>query len=361
MIPISTDHSMEEYVMTRPEAPTPTTSEGVDWDWRQPGDPEGKGWSDTERLYHRLPARAHGVVPDVVWDLSTYPSSLLVRFRTDAARIAARWTVGLPELGKWHMSPAAVSGLDLYGRDDADRLRWIGTPQPTSYPTNLAAVVEGLDGAMREYVAYLPLFNTLESLEIGVEPGAQFEVLPPPGDRPIVYYGTSIIHGAAASRPGMTVPAQLGRRLGRTVVGLGFSGNGKMEIELARLIAEIDAAVYVVDCLPNMDAEQITERALPFVRELRSRRPDVPVLLIEDRTYANAWARPEMQDRHRTSRAALAEAHRAANDPGVHYFAGEGLLGEDREDTVDGSHPTDLGFARMTEVLTPVLERLLGR
>src|SRR5690625_7653831 len=41
--------------------------------------------------------------------------------------------------------------------------------------------------------------------------------------------GTSIIHGIAASRAGMSLPAILGRRLGRDVVGLGFSGNGKME------------------------------------------------------------------------------------------------------------------------------------
>ncbi|QNE22645.1 hypothetical protein F1D05_38045 [Kribbella qitaiheensis] len=352
---------MKETAITTPEALTVTTSDEIECDWYRPGDPEGKGWTDTDQLYHRLPARARGVVPDSVWDLSTYPSSLLVRFRTDAARIAARWTVGLPQLGTWHMAPSARSGLDLYGRDDAGRFRWVGISQSSSYPTTVAPMVDGLDGAVREYLAYLPLFNTLESLEIGVEPGARFEVLPPPGDRPIVYYGTSIVHGAAASRPGMTVPAQLGRRLGRTVVGLGFSGSGKMEIELAQLIADIDAAVYVVDCLPNMDADQVTERALPFIRELRSRRPDVPVLLIEDRTYANAWARPAMQDHHRTNRAALAEAYRAANDPGVHYVTGQGLLGEDGDDTVDGSHPTDLGFARISEALTPILERLLGR
>ncbi|WP_328324461.1 SGNH/GDSL hydrolase family protein [Kribbella sp. NBC_00382] len=352
---------MKENTITTPDLLTATTSDQLEWDWHQPAGPEGKGWSDTERLYHRLPGRARGVVPDSVWDLSTYPSSLLVRFRTDATRIAARWTVGLPELGKWHMPPTAVSGLDLYGRDDAGRIRWVGISPSISYPTTVGPIVDGLDGAVREYLVYLPLFNTLESLEIGVGPGARFEVLPAPNDRPIVYYGTSVIHGAAASRAGMTVPAQLGRRLGRTVVGLGFSGSGKMEIELAQLIAEIDAAVYLVDCLPNMNADQVTERALPFIRELRSRRPDVPVLLIEDRTYANAWARPAMQNHHRASRAALAEAHRAASDPGVHYVTGGQLLGEDGDDTVDGSHPTDLGFARISETLTPILERLLGR
>src|SRR5690625_7315134 len=73
--------------------------------------------------------------------------------------------------------------------------------------------------------------------------------------------GTSIIHGIAASRAGMSLPAILGRRLGRDVVGLGFSGNGKMETAVAELLAEIDAAVYVVDCLPNMDADLVRGRS----------------------------------------------------------------------------------------------------
>ena len=344
--------------------PTPTPVESNDqspspWAWHQPGDPEGQGWTDTLQRYHRLPARARGRVPDVVWDLSTHSSSLLIRFRTDARRIAARWTVSLPELGRWHMGPAAASGLDLYGRDPNGVLRWLGTPQPTTYPTNDTTVVEGLDGVDREYVLYLPLFNVVENLEIGVEPDSRYEIVAPSDEQPIVYYGTSIIHGAAAARPGMAVPAQLGRRLGRSVIGLGFSGNGKMELELARLIAEIDAALYVVDCLPNMDAALVAERALPFVTELRSRRPRVPVLLVEDRTFANAWARPAMQEHHRRSRTALAAAYRAADDPGVHYLAGATLLGEDGEDTVDGSHPTDLGFHRMTDVLAPAISELL--
>lgn len=342
--------------------PTPAPADANDQpplQWHQPGEPEGKGWTDTVERYHRLPGRARGRIPDVVWDLSTHSSSLLTRFRTDSRRIAARWTVGLPELGRWHMGAAAVSGLDLYGRDAVGALRWLGTPHPTTFPTNEDTMVEGLDGVDREYVAYLPLFNVLERLEIGVEPRARFEIVPAPGDQPIVYYGTSIIHGAAASRPGMAVPAQLGRRLGRSVIGLGFSGNGKMELELARLIAEIDAALYVVDCLPNMEAGLITERALPFVTELRARRPQVPVLLVEDRTFANAWARPAMQERHRASRAALAAAYRAADDLGIHYLSGAVLLDAGGEDTVDGSHPTDVGFGRMTDVLAPAISNLL--
>src|SRR5205823_11246646 len=92
--------------------------------------------------------------------------------------------------------------------------------------------------------------------------------------KPVVFYGTSITQGGCASRPGMVHTAILGRRLDRPVINLGFSGNGKMEPELAALLAELDPAVYVLDCLPNLNAQEIRERVGPFVRTLRQARPE---------------------------------------------------------------------------------------
>jgi hypothetical protein len=42
------------------------------------------------------------------------------------------------------------------------------------------------------------------------------------------------------------------------------------------------------------------------------------------------------------------------------YLPGELLLGRDGEDTVDGSHPTDLGFARQADAFLKVLEPILS-
>ena len=119
--------------------------------------------------------------------------------------------------------------------------------------------------------------------------------------KPIVYYGTSIVQGVGVSRPGRALPAILGRQLERPVINLGFSGLGKMEVALANLLSEIDAAAYVVDCLPNLDAVLITSRAGPFVQALRAARPTTPIILVEDRTYANAWTRPDLAERNADS------------------------------------------------------------
>jgi len=147
------------------------------------------------------------------------------------------------------------------------------------------------------------------------------------------------------------------------VINLGFSGNGRMEPELARLISEIDARLYIVDCLPNMsDADLVRERAEPFVRILREARPDVPIVLVEDRTFGNAYWRSAVRKGHEARRIALREAYQRLRESGVEklaYVLGEGLLGADGEDTVDGSHPTDLGFVRLADALEPVLRPLL--
>ncbi len=331
--------------------------------WYPLGEPHARGWSREamERRYDRLPAHARAVVPEVVWGLSRHSSSLFHEVETDATQIHARWQVRQDALSMGHMPATAVSGLDLYGVDGADQLRWVGVGVPTGLESE-AALAENLAPGRRRYRLYLPLFNELAEVQLGVPAGATLTLVEPEPLPPIVYYGTSIIHGASASRAGMSLPAILGRRLGHEVVGLGFSGNGKMETALAELIAEIDAAVYVVDCVPNMDAALVRERALPFLRALRTRRPDTPVLLVEDRTLTNSWIRPDRQTAHAAARAELTAAFeqlRAEGGTNLLYLGHEHLLGDDDEGTVDSSHPTDLGFTRMADRLEPVLADLL--
>ena len=56
-------------------------------------DVEGKGWTDTESFYDRLPKKAKGVVRPPVWSLSKHSAGIAVRFVTDATTIKARWTL----------------------------------------------------------------------------------------------------------------------------------------------------------------------------------------------------------------------------------------------------------------------------
>src|SRR5690606_24273204 len=126
--------------------------------------------------------------------------------------------------------------------------------------------------------------------------------------RPLVFYGTSITQGGCASRPGMVHTAILGRRLDRPVINLGFSGNGRLEIEVGKLLAELDPAVYIIDCLPNASEKEVAERTEPLVRLLREHRPDTPIVLVEDRSYTDAFLVTSKRQRNLSSRAAFRAA-----------------------------------------------------
>ena len=325
---------------------------------------EGRLWEDEERLrwFDRFPAAAEKTVPPDVWTLSRDSAGMAVRFETDAQTIRVRMKLLNEKLARPNMPATGVSGLDLYARDTTGRWRWVAVTKPEKQEFE-ADLIPGLALApgRREYLAYLPLYNGVESLAIGVPEGAAFQRLAPRG-KPIVFYGTSITHGACASRPGMAHVAILGRRLERPVANVGFSGNGRMDAAVGDLLARVDAACYVIDCLPNMDAKLVRERCAPLVKQLRAARPAVPIVLVEDRRFTNEWILPAKKAHHDANHAALREAFDALRRDGVgglFYLQGDGLLGDDGEGAVDASHPTDLGFLRQADAFEPVLREAL--
>lgn len=325
---------------------------------------EGRVWTDQERMrwFDRFPAAAKNDVTPQVWNLSRSSTGMVCRFRTDSPFIRLKFSLMSANLNGTNMSPMGASGFDLYARNDAGQWRWVESNGPRSAEEDVM-MVSGLADGEREYALYLPLRNSPDNLEIGVAESAMFEGLAPREAKPIVFYGTSINHGASASRAGMVHTAILGRWLDHPVVNLGFSGNGRMHAAVGEWLTKIDAAVYVVDCLPNLNAEKVRERAVPLVKQLRAARPDTPIVLVEDRRNTNSWILPARDAHHDANHAALQEAYTKLQEEGVkglYYIRGDNLLGDDTEGTADGSHPSDLGFMRQATAFHPVLEAALG-
>ena len=318
---------------------------------------EGQGWKETLAPFDRLPGHAQSIVRPEVWKLSRQSSGICVRFVTDAQSLHAEWSLGLERLSEWNMTAAAISGLDLYVRHEG-QWRWLVAGKPEKQ-FNRHQLFHEIPAGEREFLLYLPLYNVVQSARLGIPRSARIKPAERRADttKPIVIYGTSITQGGCASRPGMVYSAILGRRLDREVINLGFRANGTMDHELAQLCAELDPAIYILDCLPNLTAPEILERTEPFVATLRARHPQTPIVLCEDRTYPDGFLNRPRAERNQTSRAALKVVYQRLQQRGtanLYYLEGAELLDHDGEATVDASHPTDAGFIRMADKFEPL-------
>ena len=223
-----------------------------------------------------------------------------------------------------------------------------------------------MDGSWREYMLYLSLYDGVSSLKIGIAEGSSIEkpaVDLPARDRKIVMYGTSILEGGCANRPGMAFTAIIGRRLNREVINLGFSGNAWLDPEIAALMTRTeDPGVFVLDYVPNCTAKMIDEKGEAFFSILRKACPDVPVVFVENPIYPHSRydlsAREDVTARNMSQKALFSKLKKAG-EKNIYYVPADNLIGKDGEATVDGIHFTDLGMVRYSDVVTPVIRKAL--
>ncbi|MBC9929569.1 SGNH/GDSL hydrolase family protein [Chitinophaga qingshengii] len=315
-----------------------------------------------EHNYNRLPAKYEKTVRPVVWNLSRNAAGIAIRFRTNATTIGARWKV-LNNTSLNHMTATGVRGLDLYALV-GDKWQFVNSAIPENSFNSERTILKKGDGAWREYVLFLPLYDGVDSLAIGVNAGAAIEKPQQSllmDKKPIVYYGSSIAQGGCATRPGMAYTNILARQLQRPIVNLGFSGNGMFETAVGEAICETDPSLIVIDCNPNTAPELIHERAVKLVEQIRACKPQIPLLLVENFTYEHAYFEKDIMDIVYRKRAELKKAYDDLKKAGVknlHYLGGEGFLGDDHEGTVDGVHPTDVGMERFAAHIYPTLRKL---
>ena len=208
-----------------------------------------------------------------------YPAGVAVLFTTDSRRIEARWTTAPRNYG-WNMTPVLQRGMDLYVRENGV---WTmaGAARPGLQDRHASTIVEHMDGQPKECMLYLPAWSELLTLEIGVDEGASVTPLESPYKHRVIVFGSSVTHGASASRPGMTYPARMSRMTGIEFVNLGYSGNCMLQPEFARLLAETDADAFLFDAFSNPSPKMIRERLDAFVATLVKAHPDKPLIFMQ--------------------------------------------------------------------------------
>jgi len=318
----------------------------------------GQAWPTESHAYNRLPDRAQAMVRPVVWRLSEQAAGLYVDFQSDAGELHARTMLRAPGEPQFHYAKY----LDLYAADEKQQWRWAASNGHGFVPSGETPLLTGVPTAHRRFRLYLPSFFAVEQVQLGVDSNCYLQPLPPASPLPrIAYYGTSIIHASSAVRPGVSVGAILGRRLPAEMFNLGFSGSAIMEPELASLFSELDLDLLIVDPLPNMNRQRIEENAEVFLRRIIAAQPQLPILLVEDRVHSHHWLMPAAQAERASKRAAFHAIYQQLKAEGakLYYHRGDNLLGSDSEGTVDGSHPSEMGFFRMADDLEPVIRSIV--
>ena len=329
------------------------------WEWHDGSTlpQEGRGFSDTESPYVRVPVRHKDKCSPAVWSLAHNSSGICIRFSTDSRAMRIRWKVRDPQIASHNLTGAARSGIDVYVQDVATG-KW--KFKQGSRPMATSNEVEFAWTPTRACMIYLPLYNVVDKFEVGLRKGAYVKPLPPRKNgvtKPVVCYGTSITQGGSASRPGMAWTAIAARHADVPFVDLGFAGSGKMEMSMVDVVAEVDSSLYVLDCLWNMSEQMVEERFEPFVRELKKRRPATPILCAEDCST--------FQDR--TKKGMIVEktiAKLKAENPklwkDLYFIPNTEQLRRDGEETVDGCHPNDWGMMHMGESFAARYRQILG-
>ena len=307
-------------------------------------------------LYRRMPENiAASLNPNILY-LSKNTAGGRIKFRTNSSYVAISTKVEPHHMT--HMAAIGSHGFDLYvGKNE----RFFASFRPPFEMTDgFESVAKFESRRMREITINFPLYTHVEAVYIGLSENAK--ILPTEGykyEQPIVFYGSSITQGGCASRPGNSYQGFISRALSTNYVNLGFSGNAKGEDIMAEYVAGLDMSVFVYDYdhnAPSLEHLEATHEKM--FRTVREAQPTLPIVILSRPKYY-------LTDVEKTRLAIIKRTYDnavARGDENVYFIPGTALMKFAREHgTVDGCHPTDLGFYSMVKTLIPVLKKILEK
>lgn len=316
----------------------------------------GRAWNtEIGKSYARFPEKFSKIMPPSVWSLSKESAGLSIHFSTTATQITIQYTVQDNCDGLRNMSALNHTGLDLYAMDADGHLHWIGNHMKykyRNYPKDTITFTfseietrlyknRGLD-----YVLFLPPYNAVKSLKIGVPQHSNFRFYHQSAERPIVVYGSSIAQGASPSRPGLMWTNILQREMDYPIVNLGFSGSALMEPALFDAMSEIDARAYILDPMPNSFGlgDEIIKRAVEGVKKLRAKSA-APILFVESAASVDSILIPHIYQQYRRGDVKFKQAYDQLVADGVKglFYLSNKEIGLTEDAMIEGVHPNDIG------------------
>jgi len=321
----------------------------------------GKITENTFERYGRLPESFKGTH---LWELGQHSSGLYVKFKTDASAVTLRWTP-LYHSRLDNVIGIASTGLDLYVL--TDKWEFCGAGRVSSEEQSTTRIAcEYLPSGENEFMLYLPTYDGIKKLEIGVPDDAFFSdssLDSPRSDKAVIVYGTSIVQGASPSRAGLAGTNVMSRMLDRMVINLGFSGNAHLDPEIAQLMAAYPhPEAFVIDNVANCTDSLIYARQEQFFHIIRNAHPQVPVIFVEACYHYRGQFDKEHQLRIKSADIAFRNVYQkllGAGQKNIYFIEGDPQLDYDLDNTPDGSHYNDVAFREYSKLVCGVISKFV--
>ena len=314
-------------------------------------------FANEERQYsfQRLPNKYKENIRKELWDLSKNNAGISLCLKTNSQNLKLKWHLEL-DFKMNHMTDSGIKGLDIYEHIDNE---W--SYRSTGLPNGLKNehLIKFKNSEQKILCIYLPLYDTVTKFNIGIDDSSSLTFLKNK-HKPIVFYGTSITQGGCASRPGMAHTNILSRKTNDPIINLGFSGNGHLEESIGRILSEINAKCFVIDCLPNVNTSQIKSNVIPLVKSIRNieKGYQCPIIFLEQPIIHDQYIDEDVVYKNRILLQQIKECDKLGLRD-IHLIDQNGSLGSDNETTVDGIHYNDIGFLRYANHIYKSLKKII--
>lgn len=310
-------------------------------------------------FFMRMPQEIADKVNSGVKILGYDTSGGRVRFKTNSPYVAIDAKMHDIQIGN-NFPLSATAGFDLYEKNDGAET-YIGSflpPLTVKDDGGYESIIEFDCIRERELIINFPLFSGVNKLYVGIDENSS---LTEAGEYahpvPIVYYGSSITHGACASRPGNTYERMISRNFDCDFINLGFNGSARAEKIMAEYIASLEMSVFVYDYDHNApDVEYLEKTHKPMYDIIRKAHPDIPIIMM---------SRPQIYEKYDRNRRfeVINQTYQQAKSNGenVYIIDGREVMKKCAWDsgTVDTVHPNDLGFYCIAETVGDILKNLI--
>lgn len=311
--------------------------------------------------FRRLPADvAEATNPGVV-KLSKESAGGRVRFSTDSSYVAIKAV--MPILGRNSHTPLEASaGFDLYeDYPDFGESRYVKSfLPPYKSDGGYEQIIRLGSRKMRHFTINFPLHSCVKDLYVGIQEDATLgEGLKYRNTLPIVIYGSSIVHGTGATRPGLIYSNILTRRLNMDIFNLGFSGNAKGEDAITDYLSSLSMCIFICDYdhnAPNVEHLRSTHQRM--YDRFRAVQPDTPYVIV---SRPNIATNPATGIERRDIIIDTFRHARESCDRRIWYIDGESFfLGKTENDcTIDTVHPNDMGYSLMADGFECTIKHIL--